>query len=215
MSRFGIQTEGAVGISIPELRKMARGLRPNHELALGLWNTGIHEAYILGGMIDDPRKVTEDQMEEWSRDFDSWDVVDNSCGSLFDKTPFAVQKAFEWSGRSEEYVKRAGFVMIAELAVHDKEAGDKTFLEFLPVIMREARDDRNFVKKAVNWALRQIGKRNLKLNQAAIQTAKEIQKLETRSAKWIASDALRELTSETVQKKLKTPKSSSKQYRSK
>jgi 3-methyladenine DNA glycosylase AlkD len=203
MSRFGIRTESAVGLSVPELRKMAKELRPDHELAGDLWKTGIHEARILAGMIDDPQMVTEKQMDEWSRDFDSWDLVDNSCGNLFDKTPFAVRKALEWAGRSEEFVKRAGFAMMAEMAVHDKKADDKTFLDFLPVIVRESSDNRNFVKKSVNWALRQIGKKNSRLNQAAIQTAEEIHKLDAGSAKWIASDALRELTSEAIQKKLK------------
>jgi 3-methyladenine DNA glycosylase AlkD len=214
MARFGIQTKAALGISLPELRRLGQKLGKNHGLAGELWNSGIHEARLLAGMIDDFGKVTEDQMERWVVGFDSWDVVDNCCGNLFDKTPFAFRKALEWSRRPEEYVKRAGFVMMAELAVHDKTASDKAFLEFLPVVVREATDDRNFVKKAVNWALRQIGKRNLKLNQAAIQTAKEVHGLEARSAKWIASDALRELTSEAVQSKLKRATSSAKHKRS-
>jgi 3-methyladenine DNA glycosylase AlkD len=146
--------------------------------------------------------VTEKQMESWVKDFDSWDICDQCCSNLFDKTKFAHKKAIEWSKRREEFVKRAGFVLMATLAVHDKEAGDKEFLKFLPIIIREATDDRNFVKKAVNWALRQIGKRNSALNKIAIQTAKEIQKIDSKSAKWIASDAIRELTSEAVQKKL-------------
>lgn len=203
MSRFGIQTTHAFGISIPQLRTIAKKIRTNHALASGLWKTGIHEARILASMIDDPSEVSQDQMEEWATGFDSWDLVDNCCGNLFDKTPFAVPKAQEWSTRGEEYVKRAGFALMAELAVHDKNAPDKTFLDFLPTIVREAGDKRNFVKKAVNWALRQIGKRNVILNEAAIRTSMMIRNLDSRSAKWIAADALRELTSSPVRKKLR------------
>jgi 3-methyladenine DNA glycosylase AlkD len=202
MSRFGIQTKTAFGVSIPELRKLAKKTGTSHELAQQLWKTGYHEAHILAAMIDDPFKVTQDQMEEWAAGFDSWDVVDNCGGSLFDKTPFAIKKAHEWSKRREGYVKRAGFVLMAELAVHDKKASNKTFLEFLPLIVRESSDDRNFVKKAVNWALRQIGKRNAILNKAAIRTSKTIKNFDSKSAKWIAADALRELTSTSVKEKL-------------
>lgn len=154
-------------------------------------------------MIDEPKMVTVKQMENWVKDFDSWDLCDQCCGDLFDKTEFAYQKAMEWSKRDEEFVKRAGFVLMAKLALHDKKAEDKAFLTFLPIIKRESIDDRNFVKKAVNWALRQIGKRNVDLNIAAVETAKEIQKMDSRSAKWIAADALRELTSEAVQQRLR------------
>ena len=202
MSRFGIQTGTALGVSIPQLRELAKKAGTNHDLAQKLWKTGIHEARILASMIDDPSKVSEKQMEKWAKDFDSWDVVDGCCGNLFDKTKFAVSKAHEWSKRREEYVKRAGFVLMAELSVHDKKASNKTFLDFLPVIVREASDERNFVKKAVNWALRQIGKRNTVLNVAAIGTCLEIRDSDYKSAKWIAADALRELASDPVKKKL-------------
>jgi 3-methyladenine DNA glycosylase AlkD len=157
-------------------------------------------------MTDDPRQVTVAQMEKWVRDFDSWDVVDGCCGNLFDKTPFAVSKAMEWCRRKAEYEKRAGFVLMAELAVHDKNATDQVFLDFLPLIISGVSDERNFVKKAVNWALRQIGKRNPKLNRAAVSTALKIQKMEAGSAKWVASDALRELKSPQVQKRLRASK---------
>ena len=206
MSRFGIQTSKALGVSIPQIRDLAKKIGTNHELAQQLWITGIHEARILASMVDDPTRVSEDQMEKWARDFDSWDVVDGCCGNLFDKTRFATRKAHEWSKRKEEFVKRAGFVLMAELAVHDKKASNQTFLEFLPATVREAADERNFVKKAVNWALRQIGKRNAVLNAAVIRTCDEIRNSESRSAKWIAADALRELTSEPVQKKLASAK---------
>lgn len=203
MSRFGIQTSAALGVSVPKLRGMARKIGRSHELTEQLWKTGIHEARILAGMVDDPDEVTEEQMERWSKDFDSWDVVDGCCGNLFDKTEFAVRKAGEWCQRPEEFVKRAGFVLMAELAVHDKKAPNETFVRFLPFIVEGASDERNFVKKAVNWALRQIGKRNGTLNKIAIRTAKEIASSDFRSAKWIAADALRELTSPSVQKRLR------------
>ena len=203
MARFGINLKNTYGISIPTLRKMAKEIGRNHLLAQRLWNSGIHEARILAGMIDLPEEVTEKQMERWVRDFDSWGVCDQVCSNLFDRTKVAHKKAIDWSKRGEEFVKRAGFVLMATLAVHDKEAGDKEFWKFLPIIKREARDERNFVKKAVNWALRQIGKRNRHLNQTAIKTAKEIQGIDSKPAKWIASDAIRELTSEAVQKRLR------------
>ena len=206
MARFGIQSSNSFGVSVPELRTLARELGYDHHLALKLWETGLHDARLLATMIDDPRQVTVPQMEKWMRDFDSWDVVDGCCGNLFDKTPFAVAKAKEWCRRGEEFEKRAGFVLMAELAVHDKNAKDQVFLDFLPLIIDGASDKRNFVKKAVNWSLRQIGKRNLKLNKAAVSTALKIQKMESGSAKWVASDALRELKSPQVQKRLRGSK---------
>jgi len=201
MARFGINPASALGISIPDLRRMAKETGKNHLLARRLWDSEIHEARILAGMIDDPEKVSEEQMDRWAKDFDSWDLCDQCCSNLFDKTPFAHQKAVEWAERKEEFVKRAGFVLMACLAVHDKKAEDKAFLKFLPIIKRESRDERNFVRKAVNWALRQIGKRNLFLNEAAIRAAREIKEIDSKPAKWIASDALRELTDEKVRKK--------------
>ena len=203
MARFGIQSSNSFGVSVPKLRILAREIGHDHQLALKLWETGLHDARLLASMVDDPDQVTIDQMDKWVGDFDSWDVVDGSCGNLFDKTPFAVAKAKEWCKREEEFVKRAGFVLMAELAVHDKQAKNKLFLDFLPLIIEGASDKRNFVKKAVNWALRQIGKRNLKLNKAAVTTALKIQKIESVSAKWIASDVLRELKSSQVLKRLR------------
>lgn len=203
MARFGIAMGGTLGgISVPTLRAMAKRLGKDHGLAAGLWASGIHEARILAALVDDPAQVTEQQMEAWAADFDSWDVVDGACSSLFDKTPFAWTKAVEWSSRDEEFVKRAGFAMMATLAVHDKKAADSSFIALLPMIEREAGDRRNFVRKAVNWALRQIGKRNAALNRAAIATAERIHREGARSARWVASDALRELRSEAVQTKL-------------
>jgi 3-methyladenine DNA glycosylase AlkD len=206
MARFGIQSNNSFGVSVPKLRTLAREIGRDHVLALELWETGLHDARLLATMIDDPEQVTIEQMDKWVRDFDSWDVVDGSCGNLFDKTHFAPAKAREWCKREEEYVKRAGFVLMAELAVHDKKAKDKLFLDFLPLITGGASDKRNFVKKAVNWSLRQIGKRNLNLNKAAVSTALKIEKIESVTAKWIASDALRELKSPKVLKRLRENK---------
>jgi 3-methyladenine DNA glycosylase AlkD len=203
MARFAINTADAFGISVTELRTIARPLRGDHNLALALWQTGNHEARLLAGLIDDPRQVTEEQLELWVADFDSWDVCDQVCSNLFDRTPWAHAKAVEWSARDEEFVRRAGFVLMACLAVHDKEAPDAAFLRFLPIIAAAAGDERNFVKKAVNWALRQIGKRDSALNAAAIAAAERMRATTVaRSARWIAGDALRELTSAACQKRL-------------
>jgi 3-methyladenine DNA glycosylase AlkD len=203
MARYGINPETALGIPIPELRKLAKQIGKNHSLALELWDSGIHEARILACYVAIPKEVTEAQMEKWARDFNSWDLCDQCCGNLFDRTEFAYRKAVEWSSREEEFVKRAAFALMAWLAVHDKKAGDVPFLKFLPLIEQRAADSRNYVKKAVNWALRQIGKRNRSLNAAAIRSAEKILTLESKSAQWVARDALRELTSEKIQQKLK------------
>ena len=202
MARFGINPKSTYGVSVANLSKMAKGIGRDHPLAQQLWDSGIHEARILASMIDDPNQVTKKQMDAWIKDFDSWDVCDQCCMNLFDKTPMAWEKAIEWTNREKEFEKRAGFALIACLAWHDKESLDKKFLILLLPIKREADDDRNYVKKAVNWALRNIGKRNLNLNKKAIETAKEIQKMDSRSAKWIASDAIRELMSRAVQERL-------------
>jgi 3-methyladenine DNA glycosylase AlkD len=202
MARFGINPENTYGVSIPNLRKIAKEAGKDHDLAQELWASGIHEARVLAGMVDDPKLVTEAQMEAWVKDFDSWDVCDQVCMNLFDKVPLAWQKVSEWSEREEEFVKRAAFALIACLVWHDKKTEDEKFLALLPVIIKGATDERNFVKKAVNWALRHIGKRNQSLNKAAIETAKEIQAIDSKAARWIAADALRELTGEAVQKRL-------------
>jgi len=203
MAKFGISKENTLGISIPTLRGFAKRLGKNHSLALALWKSGVHEARILAAMVDDPEKVTKKQMDNWVEEFDSWDVCDQCCGCLFDKTPYAYDKAVEWSVRREEFVKRAGYVLMAELAIYDKEAGDTKFLEFFEAIERGSTDSRNFVKKAVNWAVRQIGKRNLRLNREAQKLAVKISRLDSSSAKWVASDALRELRSSSVQARLR------------
>ena len=202
MARYGIATAGTLGISMPEIRRMAKELGKDHELALELWKSKIHEARILAALIAEPKRMTRRTMELWVKDFDSWDVCDQVVSNLFDKTSVAYELAFVWSVREEEYVRRAGYVMMAALAVHDKPASDRAFLDFLPVIVAGANDNRNFVRKAVNWALRQIGKRNLSLNQAAISCAQEIAGLDSNSAKWIAADALRELKDPKIQERL-------------
>jgi 3-methyladenine DNA glycosylase AlkD len=203
LARFGIATDRALGgTSVPALRAMAKRIGRDHDLAAELWASGIHEARLLAAMVDDPAQVTEAQMEAWAADFDSWDVVDGACSSLFDETPFAYDKAVEWSGRDEEFVKRAGFVLIAVLAVHDKSTPDETFRRFFPLIEAQAGDPRNFVRKAVNWALRQIGKRNPTLNREAVAVARHIQSNGPRPARWVASDALRELESQAVRTRL-------------
>jgi len=202
MTRYGITPENTYGVSIPNLRKITKEIGISHKLAQQLWTTNIRETRILASMIDDLDMITEEQMENWVNEFNYWEICDQCCMNLFEKTEFAYKKAVEWSSREKEFVKRAGFVLMARLAVSDKRADDDKFEKFFPVIKREAADDRNYVKKAVNWALRQIGKRSLNLNSKAINAAKEIQGMDSKSAKWIASDALRELTNDTVQKKL-------------
>jgi 3-methyladenine DNA glycosylase AlkD len=191
---FGIAPGGELlGIRAPVLREIARRHRRDHDLALALWATGVHEARIIATLIDDPRRVTRGQMESWARDCDNWAATDACCCVLFDKTPFAIEKAHAWSLRRGEYVKRCGFVLMAGLAVHRKELPDAVFVDFLPVIARESDDGRNFVKKAVNWALRQIGKRNPRLCRAAIRCARGLRRRGSPAARWIAADALREL----------------------
>ena len=224
MARFGINVDKAWVVSIPKLRTLTKEILKSedikkhpaarHELALELWESGIHEARLLAGFIDEPKQVTLTQMEKWVSDFDSWDITDQVCGNLFDHSRYAVQKAIEWSSRKEEFVKRSGFVLMCGLAVHDKQMTDDVFLQFLTIIKRESGDDRNFVRKAVNWALRTIGKsRNKFLYDRAIETASEILELsqnstdwgtkERKAARWIASDTMRELQKSYITKRFK------------
>jgi 3-methyladenine DNA glycosylase AlkD len=210
MQRYGISSAGLLGVSMPAIRLLARQVRAAyprkdpalHPLAAELWASGYHEARILASLVDLPALVHPAQMDAWAADFDSWDVVDQTCGNLFDKTPYTVEKAFAWSARPETFIKRAGFVLMAELAHTDERLPDADLAAFLPIIEREAADERNFVRKAVNWALRQIGKRNLSLNASAIAAAERIQNQPSRTAHWIAADALRELRSDAVQARL-------------
>ncbi len=202
MAAFGINPDRALGISIPTLRALARRTGKNHQLALGLWEIQVHEVRILACMVDDPKQVDDSQMERWVAEFDSWDLCDQCVMNLFDKTSPAWEKAVEWAAAEREFTKRAGFALMARLAWVDKKATDADFKRFFPLIKEGSSDERNFVKKSVNWALRQIGKRNLVLNRLAIKTAEDIQRLDSRAAKWIAADALRELTSDAVKKRL-------------
>lgn len=203
MARYGIRVDRRLGVSIPELRRLARELGRDHRLALALWRTGIAEARILASMVDDPASLTEAQMEEWVKDFDSWDVCDQVCDNLFEKAPFVWKKIADWSAREEEFVKRAAFALMACLAWHDKKAGDARFIGLFPLIVRGSTDERNYVKKAVNWALRNIGKRNPRLNRESVAVAREIQRLDSKAARWIAADAIRELEGQAVQARLK------------
>ncbi len=217
MARYGISAEGTLGVSVPVQRQLATDAkrrvkslpdapRIRHATAQLLWDSAVHEARMTAGFLDDPRLVTREQIEAWASDFDSWDVCDQVTSNLFDRTEHAWTAAEEFSAREETYVKRCGFVLMAALASHDKDPDhDERLAAFLPLIEREAADDRNFVKKAVNWALRGIGKRSLALNAAAVATAERI--LETQhdspAARWVARDALRELTSEATVARIK------------
>ena len=198
MARYGINPKNNLGVSIYILRPIAKKIGLNHDLALKLWNSGIHDARLLACFIDDPKKVTKKQMNSWVKDFDSWDVCDQVCTSLFDKTSYAWEKAYEWSEREEEFVKRDAFSLVAGLSVHDKKTCDEKFEKFMLVITKHANDERNYVKKAVNWALRNIGKRNINLNKKAIKTAEELITTKNKTAIWIAKNALKELKSEKV-----------------
>ncbi len=203
MAKYGMAVKRRLGVSVPDMRKLAKETGRDHTLALELWNTGIAEARIVAALVDEPDKLTEQQMEDWVKDIDSWDVCDQVCMNLFEKTPLAWKKIIDWSERDEEFVKRTAFSLIACVAWHDRTASDAKIMQFLPVIKKGATDERNFVKKAVNWALRTIGKRNLSLNKVALDTAREIQKLDSKAARWVAADAIRELESEAVLARLK------------
>jgi len=215
MARYGINVDDAFGVSIYGLRKVAARIGTDHDLALALWATGNHEARLVACFVDDPAAVTDAQLEAWARDFDSWDVCDQATTSLFDQTPYAWDKAAEWATREQEWVKRGGFALMAGLAVHDKAADDAAFMRLFPLIEAAASDDRNFVKKAVSWALRNLGKRNLALNAAAIACAERIGAAANaraggvrggdagaRAARWVATDALRELRSDKVRERM-------------
>ncbi len=208
MTRFGIVTKKAFGVSAPVLKNLAKEIKnqteDRHKLALELWETRIHEARIIAYLIDDAKEISEKQMDSWAEDFDNWAICDGTCGHLFCRTEFAYKKVFEWSERDEGFIKRAGIVLIANLGVHDKKVDDAKIAQFLPVLEKHADDERNFVKKAINWSLRQIGKRNLHLNKLAVETAEKIKLQNTKSACWIAADALRELESEKVLERLRS-----------
>jgi 3-methyladenine DNA glycosylase AlkD len=204
MAYFGVNVPKAHGISTPALHALARRVGKDHKLARQLWDSGIHEARILAALIGESAKVTSREMDRWARSFDAWDIVDSTCCYLYAFAAPAWQKADAWSRRNEEFVKRAAFSLVAYLSYKDKPAPDARFQRFLRVIERESDDERNFVRKAVNWALRNIGKRNLRLHRAAIRTAEQIRRRHSRTARWIAADALRELNSAAVQTRLRS-----------
>jgi len=216
MAQFGIDTKGAFGVSVYDLRKLQKRLGRDHQLALALWASRNHEARLLACFVDEPEAVTAAQMDGWAKDFDSWDICDQATTSLFDLTEHAWPKAAEWARRDEEWIKRAGFALIAGLAVHDQRATDRSFMKLFALIEEGAFDHRNFVKKGVNWALRNIGKRNQTLNLAAVACARRLLlnanrraggerggDVDARAARWVATDALRELTSEKTRARLK------------
>lgn len=202
MAHFGIDTEGRLGIAVPELRRIAKTVGRDHELALALWETGIPDARILATMVADPKLMTPHQMDAWVRDCNSWDLCDQACGNLFDKTPYAWDKVGEWAAEDAEFTRRAGFALLACLAWHDKSASDEKFIATFPIITAGSADPRNFVKKAVNWAIRNIGKRNLVLNTAAVELSESILAINDKTARWIARDALREISSEKILERL-------------
>ena len=200
---FGITEVGNFGLTAPQIKAIARDIGKDHSLALELWETSVHEARHIAVLIADKKMVTEKLMNKWVKDFNSWDIVDDCCGKLFCNTPFAYEKAVEWSGRKNEFEKRAGFALMATLAVHDKNAKDIEFENFFPFLFRESHDERNFVRKAINWAIRQIGKRNQRLCKKAIKLSEDILKKDDKSSRWIASDALRELKKYSNEGKIK------------
>jgi 3-methyladenine DNA glycosylase AlkD len=202
MGRVGIATENNLGVGMAALRALAREIGRDHELAGRLWATGIHDARLLASMVEEPRAVTPEQMDRWAADFRSWDLCDQCCGDLFDRTPYAYAKAAEWGARPEEFVRRAAFALMAWLAVHDKRAPDERLAEFLPIIAREAGDGRNMVRKAQSWALRSIGKRSLALNARAVALSRVLAAADDRSARWVGADALKELTGDAAQVRL-------------
>ncbi|MEZ5800344.1 MAG: DNA alkylation repair protein [Nitratireductor sp.] len=198
MARFGIETGTALGVSMPGIRSVAARISHDHQLAEDLWQSGIHEARIMAGLVDRPHWVTPDQMKRWTADFNSWDVCDQICGSLFDKTPLTDAMIVEWAESEHEFVKRAAFATIAWKSVHDKKADDIGFVPFLALIRKASTDHRNFVKKAVNWALRQIGKRSAQLHAPALELAHELASGNDKTARWIGRDAARELQTPAV-----------------
>lgn len=202
MANFGLTPDSRLGVSVPDMRAIAKQVGKNHDVALELWESGYPEAQIVASMIAEPAQLTEVQMETWVIDLNSWDTCDQVCMNLFEKSPLVMEKIFDWSNREEEFVKRAAYALIACLAWHDKQMDNEEFTNLFPIISNGSTDDRNYVKKAVSWALRNIGKRNLDLNQAAIKLAQDVRQIDSRAARWIASDVLRELQSEQVHQRL-------------
>lgn len=202
MARYGLPSDHALGVSIADVKALARRLGRNHDLAVALWKTGVYEARLVCSFVDDPARVTSAQMDRWCRDFDNWGICDTVCFQLFDRTPHAWAKVGTWADRREEFVKRGAFALLASLALHDKLADDQRFLDSLPLIERAATDERNFVKKGVSWALRAVGRRNLALNAAALAVARRLAASPEAARRWVGKDAVRELTSAAVIRQL-------------
>jgi 3-methyladenine DNA glycosylase AlkD len=203
LKRFNIPAKKAFGVSMANIQRVARPLGKSHVLASALWETGWYEARMVCAFVDEPEEVTSAQMDRWCRDFDNWGICDTICFHLFDRTPHAWKKVAAWSGRKEEFVKRAAFALLWGLTVHDKTSSDAPFRKGLVLIERAASDERHLVYKAVNMALRATGKRNAALHAAAVQTARRLADSESASARWVGRDALRELTSPKVTRRLK------------
>lgn len=203
MARYGLPSENAFGVPVSQIQKLAKSLGRSHELAMALWETGWYEARMLAAYVDEPERVTPAQMDHWCADFDNWGIVDTVCFVLFDRSPHAWSKVEPWSRRSDEFGKRAGFVLLACLAAHDKGAGDEAFAKYLLLVEQGAQDERNFVKKGVSWALRMMGRRNRKLNEAAVKVARRLVDSPNDAARWVGRGALKELTSPAVTKRLK------------
>ena len=211
MTRYAIPNDKAFGVSMSDIQKLAKTVGRNHELALALWETGWYESRMITAFIDEPERVTKSQMDRWCREFDNWAICDTLCFKLFDQTPHAWSKVVEWSSKEDEYVKRAAFALLASLAGHDKSATDKQFLDCLPLIERAATDERNFVKKGVSWALRGLGRRNARLNKAALELAERLANSSDKSSRWIGREAIRELKGRVVVKQLATKERKSKE----
>lgn len=206
MARYGMSLTNRLGISMWDIRKLAKEIEPDHQLAVELWRTGYQEARMLASFIDIAEEVTEDQMEEWASEFNTWDVCDQVSTGLFESTRFTKKKIKEWANREEEYVKRSAFAIIAGLAVHDKAADDEVFIKYFPMIKKASSDERNYVKKAVSWALRNIGKRNVSLNEAVLEFASELKNSESKSARWIVNDTIKDITSDATKRKFERRK---------
>ena len=200
--RYGIHTNRAWGVAMADILKIARRIGHDHALAAALWDTGWYEARTLAALIDAPDEVTPAQMDRWCRDFDNWAICDTACMHLFDRTPHAFVKVAQWARSREEFIRRATFALLASLALHDKRADDNSIADCLPLIEQVATDERNFVKKSVNWALRAIGERNATLNAASVALAQRLATSADPSARWVGRDALKQLNQPAVLRRL-------------